>query len=578
MKNERKLAVIGVGPRGLYATEQLISRLSNKISEARPYLLLFEQTGNFGCGHVYDTNQVTTNWINISERILNLDPRPTIHLEGIKIPAFPSYHQWIDKDYSIIAITEPDIYPPRAKIGNYLQQRFETFIRPLVNAKMATLHTERVENVVVLENGKIEIKTKSNTYDSIDEVLLTIGHQPTERSEQILQWEKYSNDNEKVFFFKNSYPVERLLNCKGIHAKSTIGIRGLGLTMIDVVRGIATQFGEFKIVDSTTQKCEYNSTKAIHNLFVPFSLDGLPPSPKPLNEKLDSLYKPTAEQISTFEDLIGNANAQRKAESSDFLIDAITPIIAKVFTQLPQAFAPSKMTIQDIEQVTKEWLKNQAYHHPLIVSLKQTTQKMMQSFVGMATGKHNVSLDFCIGQVWRHCQPSIYKQLSFNECSAKVFGEIIKLDERMKRYSYGPPVESIQQMLALVSAGVMTLDFVNNPDIKLSAEGWKLKCEEESIIVTVMINSVLDAPEIKAVKSPIIKNLLSNDILQVVHDDFGVSTNEDGYLDSGDHVEEKKIALLGRLAKGTIIGVDAILQCFGNRPESWAAAAAKNWD
>lgn len=32
------------------------------------------------------------------------------------------------------------------------------------------------------------------------------------------------------------------------------------------------------------------------------------------------------------------------------------------------------------------------------------------------------------------------------------------------------------------------------------------------------------------------------------------------------------LSLLGRLAKGSLFGTDAILECFGERPDAWAKA------
>jgi len=91
-----------------------------------------------------------------------------------------------------------------------------------------------------------------------------------------------------------------------------------------------------------------------------------------------------------------------------------------------------------------------------------------------------------------------------------------------------------------------------------------------------MIDSVLDPPQIKSVRSSIVENLLVDDLIKVVHNKLGVETGESGYLISQNKEKEIPIALLGRLAKGTIIGVDALLECFGSRPRQWAKQAAKN--
>ncbi|ULC58652.1 FAD/NAD(P)-binding protein [Flaviramulus sp. BrNp1-15] len=577
MTKKRTLAIVGIGPRGLNALENFLIEVKKQSSSIN--LLLFEETGNYGYGHVYDINQVESNWININERILTLNGRDEIEFDSTIISAFPSYHEWIDRNYNELPKNEIDTYPPRAKIGKYLDLRFQSLINPLLKTKMVSLFNEKIK-YVELNNDKVRIKTNSNTFENIDELLLTIGHQPTKLSKQIIEWDKYFVNNKQVKLFKSPYPISDFLNSKDLTPESVVGIRGFGLAMIDVVRGIANKFGKFVINNNTTKSCKYYSEHDITNMLIPFSLDGLPPAPKPLNAEIDEWFKPTNKEIITFEENIQDLDIQRKAKSPQFLINAITPIIARVYSKLPKAYLGEQFTVKDIEKIAQNWLEDYKYEHAIITSRKLSTKKMMQNFVGMATGKEAINLDFCIGQVWRHCQPSIYDKLSFNECSDEVFAEIIKLDESLKRYSYGPPVESIQQMLALTSAGVMTLDMVNDPEIELNNKGWFFKSNGETRTANIMIDSVLDSPKIESVNSPIVKSLLENDLIEAVHDGLGVYTDENGYVISNDMNKKIPIALLGRLAKGTIIGVDAILECFGDRPKAWAIEAANrhsNW-
>lgn len=574
MNNKRNLAIVGVGPRGLYALENLIIQLNEIGGSEHVHLYVFEKTGKFGYGDIYDVNQLETNWINISERILCLDRRNSSHFGKIQIPSFPSYHEWSNTKVDA-AENLPDHYPPRAKIGNYLKQRFETLVQPLVHENIITKCVERVESIQSLGHAKIRLETNLKSYEYFNEVLFTIGHQPTKVSNQIAAWNKHADTSRNIELFEDPYPIERILNSTNLNTESKIGVRGFGLAMIDIVRGIATKFGEFQIIDATEAKCSYTTSHTLSNMFVPFSLDGLPPSPKPLNAKLDVLFKPTETQISIFESTIGNHTIQRDAENPNFLVNAFTPIAAKIYLELTECHEKNSPGLEEVEKSIKNWLKDEKYEHGSIIPRTQSAEKSMREFVGMATGKLTVSLDYCVGQVWRHCQPSIYKELSFNACKEEVFAAIIHLDERLKRYSYGPPVESIQQMLALISSGIMNLNFLNDPKINPSQHGWQLESEQQSTTVGIMINSVLDAPEIKSVDSPVVKNLLSNDLIKVAHDDFGVATDSNGYLIPKEKEDTIAIALLGRLAKGTIIGVDAILECFGRRPKDWAIEAAK---
>lgn len=574
MVSGRKIGIIGVGPRGGYALENFITELANKNSHSQIHLLLFEETGNFGNGQVYDLNQNKSNWINISERVLLLNKRERIKFGTLKISSFPSYHEWINKDFETVSKKLEDTYPPRAKVGKYLKLRFESLVQPLLEAKIVSLHTERVVEINMANNNKLFIKTNSKFYEDIDEVLLTIGHQPTELSQQVLEWEEFATNKFNVNLFKSPYPLNDFLLLKKFNKERTIGIRGFGLAMIDVMRAIAHKFGQFIITDENTKSCKYQPSNKTVDLLIPFSLDGLPPAPKPLNAEIDKWFEPAKEQLDKFEEKIGNPIIQKEASDPYFLISAFAPIAAKIYLNLTHTSNQGKYSEQEIEEVIIELLQENKYKHPTIIPHNQTAYKTMQDFVDMATGNKTTSLDYCIGQVWRHCQPSVYKELSFNECSAEIFAEIIELDESTKRYSYGPPVESIQQMLALVEAGVMNLDWVNNPDFKLTDKGWKFLLDSKSITADIMIDSVLDAPQIKSVNSPVVSHLLANDLIEAIHDDFGIKTGEDGYVISNNTFYNIPIALLGRLAKGTIIGVDAILECFGERPKKWAIEAA----
>ena len=580
MRKTRKIGVIGVGPRGGYALERFVIELVKEKCLSNIHISIFERTGNFGNGPVYDLHQNSSNWINITERILDLDRRETIETNDLKIAPFPSYKEWASKDFDSLSENKPDTYPPRSKIGDYLSLRLESLLAPLIHSKFVSMHEEQVKKVEWVDSGKLKIFTDRNAHEDFDEILLAIGHQPTEISKQITNWEKFFSNNNKVNIFKTPYPTNHYLEHGNLNESSTIGIRGFGLAMIDVVRAIANKFGRFVTINEETKSCKYVSEQQIKDFLIPFSLDGLPPVPKPLNAPIDNWFKPSEKAILAFEKKIGDKSVQRKADSPNFLIDSFVPIAASIYMERSNTNRPDDLSRKEIEPLIGQWLKNQSFDHWLFIPTGQPPEKSMGEHVEMAIGKRAISLDFCIGQVWRHCQPSIYEALSFNECSNEVFAEIIQLDESTKRYSYGPPVESIQQILSLVDVGVLNLNFANDPNIKLTDEGWQLNTEKESITVNIMIDSVLDSPKIKAVKTKLVKELLSDNLIQAVHDEFGVATDENGYLLSDDINRKIPIALLGRLAKGTIIGVDAILECFGSRPRHWARKAAThhiNW-
>ena len=87
-----------------------------------------------------------------------------------------------------------------------------------------------------------------------------------------------------------------------------------------------------------------------------------------------------------------------------------------------------------------------------------------------------------------------------------------------------------------------------------------------------MINSVLDSPKLLEVNSPLVTNLLQHDLISPIHSKLGIETDENAYVKTDNKKNKVNIAVLGRLAKGSVIGVDAILECFGSRIDNWGKA------
>ena len=85
----KKIAIIGVGPRGLSALECLFMALSASDKVGEVHVTLFEASPTPGSGSVWDTEQPATNWLNISERALqSLPERPEVRVAGGSNPFF----------------------------------------------------------------------------------------------------------------------------------------------------------------------------------------------------------------------------------------------------------------------------------------------------------------------------------------------------------------------------------------------------------------------------------------------------------------------------------------------------------
>ncbi|WP_179334978.1 FAD/NAD(P)-binding protein [Winogradskyella costae] len=564
----KQLAIIGMGPRGLYALESLLTELSK--ARERPIIHIFDATSSPGTGNVWDKSQPDSNWINITERALaGIEKRPQINYSNVIIGEFPSYHEWCQFSQNS---DKPDSFSARNKLGNYLNARYKS-LEVVLNELESFKFIKAEVRSINLKDQKLEIATHNKVW-TYDDLLLTIGHQSTMPSDQLKKWQSHVASYKSLTLFENAYPVTQL-NIVKDKTNINIGLRGFGLAMIDVMRYLTiNDFGNFKVINKDTFETIYYKSKVQELKLIPFSLDGLPLVPKPLNESIDLWYQPTKEELDFFKSEIEAVSQQStEIDSIDFLTNPFAKITSRVYLDLKGKGIANSLSPSDLERLILSWLTDENFSHPLIQDHNISTYKLIQNYINMALGTIPISLDFCIGQVWRHCQPTLYKGFSHAKVNTDIIEKVIALDERSKRYSYGPPIESMQQVLALIDADILTLDFVTDPNIDLVAEGWTLtNSESKSVTCSVMINSVLDAPKLLDINTPLIKNLLQNDLIQPIHSKLGIETSPDGYVITPEDKDDVPIAVLGRLAKGSVIGVDAILECFGPRIEDWAKA------
>ncbi|MFC4632655.1 FAD/NAD(P)-binding protein [Dokdonia ponticola] len=573
-KEPKTIAIVGCGPRGLSALESLYAEAAK--TNTIIYSLVFEKTAHPGASPVYDINQEDSNWLNVAERALDIQDREKIIFDTFSIPAFPTFQEWIGYSDEESNATDVDIFPLRSTMGMYLNERYKSIADVLLEKGLLTYIQGEVQ-AMYPDHHQVKIDVIGGQHFIADEAVLTIGHQPIELDEQLATWnEQVINMNTPVLFTQ-PYPITRILESKVITSQNTVGIRGFGLATIDLLRALSEGMGGiFKMKNESTREMEYISSGKEPKTIVPFSLDGLPSSPKPLNKKIDSLYVPTSKQLTDYKKSVTTAiDSAKILESTNFLIEAISPLIVDTYVANDMNAIAHELSKSDIKKIVESWLYDEDFKHALIIPTDIPAKEILQLFVGMATGHKAVSLDFCIGHVWRHCQPTMYKLLSFAPLSDELLADIIALDERLKRYSYGPPVDSLCQIIALEKAGKLTLDFVNDPDIKLTKNGWILSKNKKSVSVEIMINAVLPAPQILKVTSPLPKGLITSSKIEALHDTLGIRTQKNGITEFDNTEQSFPLAVLGRLAKGSLIGVDAIAECFGIRSEFWAEGVLK---
>jgi len=574
----KTIAIIGCGPRGLSALEDIFTEYVKNKRAYELKVLIFERTGKFGCGQVYAPNQTLHNWLNINERALTIAERERIQLNNESVEGFPSFQDW--NGYDPDSTEEIDAYPPRAVLGTYLEARFNSMAKKLKQCNVLEMHASLVTSLKFKNDAFLIEDDKQKTY-SADEVVLTVGHQPTQISKQIENWKQHEANTVGVTLYHKPYPIEGLFNDSTINGNSRVAIRGFGLAMIDVVRGIAGfTNSRFDIVNSDTQKMTFHPGANCPKKIIPFSLDGLPMAPKPINASIDNWFLPTDAHFNMLKGNLKNYRSQpEQVDSTATIVTTMAKIIVDVFLSLRTKSISHNYNTEALQTLVEAYIEDDKTASDIIISNTLSAKTIMECFVNMAVGQQKISLDYCIGQVWRHCQPTLYEYLSYTEFHKDVILDIIQLDEKLKRLSFGPPVASLQQLLALLESGIMTVKAVDDPNIECTKNGWVLDGLNNDFTANIMINSVLDSPKVLLTDTPLIKQLLKDKYVFPIHEKLGFKTNKNGMASSTSKEQElPPIAVLGRLAQGTLLGVDAVLECFGKRSKFWAKDVLKRLD
>ena len=187
----------------------------------------------------------------------------------------------------------------------------------------------------------------------------------------------------------------------------------------------------------------------------------------------------------------------------------------------------------------------------------------LRAHLNMAQGRAAPSMSYLIGQIWRQLQDALragYDPAPMPGPAAQV---LLALDERFKRYSYGPPVLAAQQLLHLIEADLVDLRAVDDPDIELLPEGWVLRDHARTAVVQGMIDAVIPAPELARQGAPLIRDLADQGFLRAAGPGLGLAVRDTGQVIGAKGRPVPGLYLLGRMAIGAVIAADSLHDCFG---------------
>lgn len=548
------VAVVGMGPRGLGALEALAAGIARRagvaaeggqpapLRVAEVGISVFDPLPWAGAGPNFSPAQSPLCLLNI--------PLRAVGGRQDEAGAFPALGDWLAGEGDDSPAGE-ERYPPRAELGRWLMARAEVLARSLPGLVHHRLAAEALEPDPA---GGWRIRAGGRPFGPFDEVLLVQGQPATGPDPQIGRWQDHARDTGADLV--PAYPDHALLARARGWAGRAVGIRGLGLSTLDVVRLLTLGMG------GRFAGGRYHPSGREPARIIPFSLDGLPPWPKPACAAIEARLSPLPEESAAFVAAISAAVAEPPGPALARLSGAL---VAPVLRLLAEAGRPSsREAVEAWLAAEREAPGSQGPSDPVAV---------LRQGIAMARGESPPDIGYAVGQVWRAWQNDLRR--GFNPCPPPpaTAAAILGLDEGLKRYSYGPPVGTLAELLVLVEAGFVDLRAAADPEILLVPGGWQLVEQDATLRVEAMVDAVLPAPAIERLGDPLLAGLRDAGRIVARGEGQAARVLPDGQSlgrHGGRDCVERGLSLLGRMALGSVIAVDSVHDCFGAAARRWA--------
>lgn len=517
-----RLAIVGFGPRGLAAAEYALAAMPSCRIE------IFDPSAFPAAGPNFAPAESPHCLLNLRASDVNL-PSPVLQ-------RFPSFSAWVaqaaEQDVS------PDDYPSRRSLGDYLTLRYDTLKQAFPDA--LTHHRGAAPRAWKDVQGWW-IATHGHEAGPFDEVLLTLG-QPSSKADPT--WEDWRARAASCnVALSAAYPGHALQAKAADWAGKTVAVRGLGLSTLDVVAILSLGQG------GRLEHGRYIRSGQEPASILPFSLDGMPPLPKP-----DLATEPRFTMTDNESNALRNTFECALSLPPDTAMEQITQALA----------APlQRQTGQD----PSDWLARECASAGA-QDMSRAPIEMLREGIEMASGQRPASVGYCTGQIWRALQHDLRAVFQRCDSRADTRAVILGFDRGLKRMSYGPPLSSARLLLALVQEGLVQLSVADDPDVTLSDAGWRLQGRATA---QVMVDAVLPAPRLEVIEDPLIRTLLRDEVLREDPTTGGIAVDRAGRAAQG-------LSVLGRLTEGRSIATDSLHDCYGAMTRAWAGALADAQD
>ncbi|MCC5906336.1 MAG: FAD/NAD(P)-binding protein [Balneolaceae bacterium] len=603
-KTIRKVAIIGGGPKGIYAFERLAAWFKVKPPSERTEIHIFNRSDSFGAGENYSIGQPA--WLLINNPVGDVN----MWAEEMPPPVIPhplSLTEWVCRNENLY-VTDYD-YISRAMVGRYLVNGF-TLIASNLPEKVVGKYIVGEVTDIYIDSGKYTLCMKSggdekkHLTDLYDHVLLATGHPKNRATEDQLRYQSFAGEPQSAGYIPFVYPAEKVF--KDLPPGCSVGIKGIGLTFVDAVLALTEGKGGLFLRNEKTGKIVYTPSGNEPKVIYPFSRSGLPMLPRrsvPGKKISLKFFTKSAIQMMQNEGKI-DFKQQLWPLLKQEMIYAYYDTVMKE-AELPEGLAGS-VDIEDIQRAVAKYHKKypamrrfdpETFLEPLQKkdsfndqTFHQYVQSQYNFYLKEARKGELKSPLAAVTAVWRKASPLFCEIYSFGGLtpeSQRHFDHSFR--GKLNRVTFGPPVESAEKIAVLMESGVLNFETARNPKLSLDEKTGSFILESghnsNRNSVQYLVDARIPRMSLTNDRSSLFRNLLDRELITIFENRSGQETYKTGAVNitPGGFVIDREgnvnpgIAVTGTPTEGITFDNDTLSRNRNNFVDSWAEYISKEY-
>ncbi len=478
------IAIIGLGSRGLNVLERITAHACYGRSTPRLTIHLIDP-GVPGAG-IHYPSQPDYLLLNTVASQITMFMDPTIEDAGPLLPG-PNLYEWAVGTDSLDASTGPNTYLPRRLFGEYLNWVYRYLMVRLKRCCDVHHHASEALDVCRPDNDRYTVTLQNGETIAADYLFLTTGHAENHPDEVDRRRHGFVEGHRPAnpclgYIVATPYPFDDSL--QAIPPGAAVAIEGMGLTAIDIIASLTIGRGGRFRRNEETGDLIYRPSGEEPALAL-FSRSGLPLSARAHNQKgASDQYRArflTPERVSAwkaekgageldfFADVLPlllrdmahaycitharHRHGRIFADLLDEMLIRVDPVSADALFQRYCPGIPGFSWDRLVDPIDGAALQSQeAFSRWLLTFLETDLEEARR---GNVDSPLKAACD-----VLRDIRDNLRNAIDFGALSAdshaRFMSEFVPV---MNRLAVGPPLERVEELLALIRGGYLDLGF-----------------------------------------------------------------------------------------------------------------------